>query len=82
MKPSDMKPSQKTLEVEKVEDMAKTIDPKKMKPIVVSEDGHVVDGHHRWAALNTAGYGNVKVPVYRIKLNRRMAINKYNDVAD
>ena len=81
MKPSDMKNSQTTIDMEKVKNIAKTIDPKTMKPIVVSMDNHIVDGHHRWKALEHAGYSNDKVSVYIIKLNRRMAIKKYNDVA-
>jgi ParB-like chromosome segregation protein Spo0J len=82
MKPSDMLPSQTTLDMEKVESMAKDISIKDMKRIVVSVDNHIVDGHHRWAALKYAGFGNDKIPVYCIQLNRRMAIQKYNDVAD
>lgn len=33
------------------------------KPIMVSEDGYVVDGHHRWLAALNAGK---KISVYRI----------------
>ena len=80
-KPSDMKPSQKTLTVDKVDSIAKDFDPKKMKDIILSLDDHIVDGHHRWAGAIKAGYGNDKVSIYRIMLNRRMAIAAYNEVA-
>jgi ParB-like chromosome segregation protein Spo0J len=78
--PAEMKPSQTTLDMEKVESIAKDISIKTMKPIVVSLDNHIVDGHHRWAGLKEAGHENDKVPVYVIKLNRRMAIQTYNEV--
>lgn len=49
-----LKPSQNEINgeiVEKVvESMKKTRKSKKEMPIVVSKDGYVVDGHHRWAA--------------------------------
>ena len=35
-KPSDMKPSQTTLDTEKVDNIAKDFDPKKMKDIILS----------------------------------------------
>ena len=79
MTPGKMKPSQTTLDMDKVEDISKTIKPEKCDPIVVSMDDHIVDGHHRWAALNHAGHNNDKVVVYRIMLNRRQAIQAFND---
>lgn len=37
------------------------------KPVIVSSDGYLLDGHHRWAALHTMSPGN-KINVIRIGL--------------
>lgn len=49
IKPDGLKPTQNNFNEEKVKDMveAGTWD---SKPIIVSSDNHVVDGHHRWLA--------------------------------
>lgn len=77
---NELKPSQNTLDMAKVEDIAKTIDKKNMTPIVISLDNHIVDGHHRWAGLKEAGMGNDNISVYQINLNRRLAIEKFKEV--
>lgn len=46
---SKLKPIQKHVNVEKVEHMKQ--DPKTLKqPCIISKDGCVLDGHHRWVA--------------------------------
>lgn len=80
--PVTMKHAQIDYNPEKVEEIAKTIKVSDMKPIVLSLDNYIVDGNHRKLALDAIGESNTKVPVYRIYLNRRVAIQKYNDVAD
>lgn len=57
-----LKPTQKHMDSEKVTEMALNAAsgkfPKIRDPIVVSKDGHILDGHHRWAALRTLSPGN------------------------
>lgn len=81
VKPSELKASQHDFTKSKVDKFAKTITPKNMKPLVISLDNYIVDGHHRWKGLIQAGYNNDKIPVYRIKLNQRQAIAAYKDIS-
>lgn len=67
---NDLKPAQGEINKAKVEGMAKAIKNGKTlggDPPVVSSDGYVIDGHHRWAAMKEAGKGNQKINV--IELN-------------
>jgi hypothetical protein len=59
--PSKLKPTQSELNQAKVDVLvkAKTY---RDKPINVSDDGFILDGHHRWAAAVQAG---VRIPVRR-----------------
>lgn len=79
--PSLMKHVQVDYDPEKVNEMADSITPDDVKPIILSIDDYIVDGNHRKLALEKGGYGNVKISIYRIYLNCNMAIQKYNDVA-
>jgi ParB-like chromosome segregation protein Spo0J len=46
-----LKPSQNEINGEIVDKVVKSMKKKKKDmPIVISKDGYVVDGHHRWAA--------------------------------
>lgn len=40
------------------------------KPIIVSSDGYVLDGHHRWAAMAVVGMQDrgVKLPIVRVDM--------------
>jgi hypothetical protein len=55
IRPIDLKPSQGEIRESKVKGLVNLMNNKIYKPgeIVVSEDGYVVDGHHRWAASLT-----------------------------
>lgn len=49
-----LRPSQEEINRERVEDVADDIRFKKLDPavpLIVSRDGYVIDGHHRWAAF-------------------------------
>jgi ParB-like chromosome segregation protein Spo0J len=49
-----LRPSQEEINRERVEDVADDIRYKKLDPkvpLIVSKDGYVIDGHHRWAAF-------------------------------
>jgi len=81
VRPNDLKPSQHDFNHAKVDDIAKRIKPNIGKLMVISLDDYIVDGHHRWLAFKQAGYGNTKMTVWRIKLNRRPAIWAYDDVS-
>lgn len=48
-----LRPSQEEINRERVENVQEEIEAKKLDPdvpLVVSRDGYVIDGHHRWAA--------------------------------
>jgi len=48
-----LRPSQEEINRERVEDVKEDIVEKKLDPavpLIVSRDGYVIDGHHRWAA--------------------------------
>lgn len=66
--PNELKPSQTQFSKQKIEGMMKSIEDGsyKPKPIIVSKDNYVIDGHHNWIA--------------HMNLNRDMLIAKV-DVA-
>jgi hypothetical protein len=52
------------------------------KPIFVTRDNYVVDGHHHWAAIVAYGYANdkdLKIPVYRLNMEIGEALQVAND---
>jgi len=46
-----LKPIQKEINIQAVEQLMKTNDPKLRKPFLITKDGFILDGHHRWLAL-------------------------------
>lgn len=79
---SKLKKSQKELYKDKVKGIAsKFSSPNSMKPLVISKDNHIVDGHHRWAAAIYKWGEDVKIPVYKIHLNAVNAIKLYSMIA-
>ena len=79
---SKLKKSQKELYKDKVKGIAsKFSSPNSMKPLVISKDNHIVDGHHRWAAAIYKWGEDVKIPIYRIHLNAVNAIKLYSLIA-
>jgi len=64
--PNELKPSQTQFSKQKIEGIMKSIEDGsyKPKPIIVSKDNYVIDGHHNWIA--------------HVNLNRDMAIAKVN----
>ena len=76
---SKLKKSQKQLYKDKVKGIAsKFSSPKSMKPLIISKDNHIVDGHHRWGAAIYKWGDGVKLPVYRIHLSATSAIKLYS----
>jgi len=77
-----LKRAQKELYKDKVTGIAaKFTTPSKLKPLIISNDNHIVDGHHRWAAAIEKWGDGVKVPVIKINLPILKAIDVYNAVA-
>jgi hypothetical protein len=71
-----LKPTQNQFNHEKIQGMIDVIDSKQQKPIMVSKDGFVIDGHHRWLAHYNLGR---KMPVYEIGLNIHDALDMMHD---
>lgn len=80
---SKLKKSQKELYKDKVIGIAnKYNSPNDMKPIIISKDNHIVDGHHRWGAAIHKWGDDVKLKVYKINLSAKNAIKLYKHIAD
>ena len=80
---SKLKKSQKELYKDKVKGIANRFNsPKDMKPLIISKDNRIVDGHHRWGAAIYKWGEDVKIPVHRINLTIDNAIKLYKHIAD
>lgn len=51
--------------------------PDNIKPIIISKDNKIIDGHHRWAAARALFGEDVKIPVHRLNLSQKEALEKY-----
>jgi hypothetical protein len=71
-----LRPTQSQFNKDKIQSMIDSIDTKKQHPIMVSKDGYVIDGHHRWLAHYNLGR---KMPVIEIDLNINDALDKMHD---
>jgi hypothetical protein len=77
-----LKASQKELIPAKVKGISKKYnDPSDMKPLIISKDNYIVDGHHRWGAAVYKWGKDTKIPTFRLQLKRKEAIELYNDIA-
>jgi len=78
MDPSDLKASQGQFHKEKIQKMIDDIQNGKDvdKPIVVSKDNYVVDGHHRWLAHSNLGKD---VNAYHVNTNAKDLIGMMHD---
>jgi hypothetical protein len=77
-----LKKTQKNMIPAKVSAIAnKTTNPIKIKPVIISNDNHIVDGHHRWAAILQKFGEDQKIPVYRIDKSIRDALQLYSTIA-
>lgn len=82
--PDTFNPSQKDIYMDKVDTIIKRTSSsnlRTMKPLVVSNDNYIVDGHHRWKALQIA-FSNEKIPYLKIDLPLKRAVQMYNHIAD
>jgi hypothetical protein len=77
-----LKASQKELIKSKVIGISKKYNkPTDMKPLIISKDNYIVDGHHRWGAAIHKFGKDAKVPTFTLHLKRDEAIELYNDIA-
>jgi hypothetical protein len=77
-----LKKSQKELHKDKIEGIAaRFTTPNKFKPLIISKDNHIVDGHHRWAAALYKWGTDAQIPIIRINLPILEAIELYKEVA-
>ena len=70
---ANLKPSQEEINRERVEDVQEDIVEKKLDPnvpLIVSRDGYVIDGHHRWAAYKSH-HPTKKLPVLLVSAPAR-----------
>lgn len=79
--PNQLHPSQKEIYQSKVDDIISKSDPYTIKPIIISSDNYIVDGHHRWVA-HLLGFPYHKINFIRLGVNRDKAIHIYNKIAD
>tara|TARA_B100000900_G_scaffold343602_1_gene307394 strand:+ start:34 stop:1506 length:1473 start_codon:yes stop_codon:yes gene_type:complete len=78
----NLKQSQKELIKSKVKGVAaKYSKPTDMKPLIISKDNYIIDGHHRWAAAIYKFGKDVEIPTHTIHLKKDEAIELYNSVA-
>ena len=80
-----LKASQKDIDIKKVNSIKLKFNGERsvrsMKPLIISLDGYIVDGHHRWLAVRSA-FPNAKVPVIVIGLPIKKALQLYSKIAN
>lgn len=83
IEPGQLEPSQKDIYDDKVKKILTRTTKgslRTMKPLVISRDNYIVDGHHRWKAL-LIGFPTEKIPYIKVGLPMKRAIQIYNKVA-
>lgn len=81
--PHRCKPLQKQIYKSKMMDVVNTLLDKgtgTVKPIIISGDNYIIDGHHRWGAFLTK-FPNHPVNFVRIKKPKHTALNIYNKMS-
>lgn len=79
----ELKKSQGKIDKEKAEKIAADLILARMTPLAVSEDGYIIDGHHRFEAIKSK-FDDVDklVPVLRINLKKAEALKLYADFTE
>lgn len=67
----DLKATQKEIDMDKVDNLKDENLETLRKPLIVSKDYHIMDGHHRWLALLAK---NLDCPCYLIDTNMKKLI--------
>lgn len=74
----DLEPMQKDTDQAKAERIAADVEKgKELPPIFVSEDGKVLDGHHRWEAVKIASGEDSLIDCYVVALPAVEALEKF-----
>lgn len=77
-----LKPSQEELKEKKVDKIGKDhTNAMMMQPLVISADDYIVDGHHRWGALEKY-FPEQEVRCIRMNKLRDEAIDIYKEIED
>jgi hypothetical protein len=77
-----LRPSQKELIKSKIQGISKKYNkPSDMKPLIISKDDYIIDGHHRWGAMIFKFGKDVKIPTFTLHLKRDEAIQLYTQIA-
>lgn len=74
---ASLKPTQNEMNMAKVESMVQHWNPALAKPIIISNDGHILDGHHRWAAQLGANPRAI-IPVREVDMPIRKLLAEAN----
>lgn len=78
-----IKPIQDKCNREKIDRIKEDItEPFMVQPIILSNDYHIVDGHHRWAALKEKFGEESYVPSFVVGLPAASALKKYAEISD
>ena len=79
--PMKLQPSQEDIHKSKVDSIISKSDPYTIKPIIISSDNYIVDGHHRWIA-HILGFPYHKINFIRLGIDRDKAIRIYKKISD
>lgn len=72
----DLRPSQSELDMDYVSELINSGDIKQLaRPIVITSDSYILDGHHRWAALTYRG-DVASVPVRQLKISMEQLLKR------
>jgi uncharacterized protein (DUF1015 family) len=78
-----LKPTQENGIPSKVDAIAFTIERgEPLHPIVISREGWILDGHHRWLAVKKVSGNGAKIEVICIMLPKWNALRMFDKVAD
>jgi hypothetical protein len=76
--PNTLKATQGQFDKSKIKDMLDKVDSGELddKPIVISKDNYVMDGHHRWLAFTNL---NRDMQVFQVNLNAKELLQKMSE---
>lgn len=77
----DVKPTQVSVNLERVDRKAElgSLEPTNLKTLIISKDGHQLDGHNTIQALKSIGCENLYLPCYRVRVSMHELIEVSRD---